>query len=212
MEPPLSPDHLAEVTRRAKRQIRQRMKALRASIPSPQRAEKSQAIVRALLELPEVRDARAVALFWPLEERGEVDLRELDAALRARGVRVYYPVQEPGDGGAFFTGFRLTESLTDLAERGSRFLEPPPTSPLGARGDVDVVVVPALAVDAAGQRTGYGAGYYDATLADVCPPALAVIVAFDFQLLAELPVEPHDVAGDIVVTDRRVLRPAAAER
>lgn len=212
MESPLPPDHLAEVTRRAKRQIRQRMKALRVSIPAAQRAEKCQAIVRALAELPEVREARAVALFWPLVERGEVDLRALDGELRARGVRVYYPVQEPGAAGAFFTGFRLTTSIADLAERGSRFLEPSPDAPLAARGDVDVVVVPALAVDSVGQRTGYGAGYYDATLSDVCPPARAVIVAFDFQLLAELPREPHDVPGDIVVTDRRVMRPAAAPR
>lgn len=209
MEPPLQPDHLAEVTRRAKRQIRQRMKALRVSIPAAQRAEKSRAIVRALLELPELETVRGVALFWPLLERGEVDLRELDTGLRERGVRLYYPVQEPHQNGAFFTGFRLTTSISDLTERGSRFVEPPPDAPLAERGDVDVVIVPALAVDASGHRAGYGAGYYDATLADVCPPAHSVIVAFDFQLLAELPVEAHDLPGDVVVTDRRVLRPSS---
>ena len=51
----------------------------------------------------------------------------------------------------------------------------------------DVVVVPALAVAADGHRVGYGIGFYDATLPDVCPPAAAVMVAFGFQLLAEVP-------------------------
>ena len=103
------------------------------------------------------------------------------------------------------TGFRLTTPPSELVERGRGFHEPPPDAPEAQRGDIDLVVVPALAVAVTGHRIGYGAGYYDATLPDVRPPALAVIVAFDFQLLAELPSEADDVACDLVVTDAGVL-------
>ena len=43
------------------------------------------------------------------------------------------------------------------------------------------------------------------TLPDFVPPAVSVIVAYDFQLLAEIPTLPHDVACQLVVTDTRTL-------
>jgi 5-formyltetrahydrofolate cyclo-ligase len=65
--------------------------------------------------------------------------------------------------------------------------------------------VPALAVSPDGHRLGYGAGFYDATLPDFRPPGTAIAVVFDFQVLVELPVLSHDVACDVIVTDRRSL-------
>ncbi len=110
----------------------------------------------------------------------------------------------PKEGG-FSTGFRQVASVTELAERGQRFFEPPPEAPAAARGEIDLLVVPALAASADGHRLGYGSGFYDATLPDFCPPASAVVVVFHFQLLGELPVTDNDVASNVVVTDRRVL-------
>jgi 5-formyltetrahydrofolate cyclo-ligase len=153
---------------------------------------------------PQVKSAQGVALFWPIVERGEVDLRALDFVLRARGVRVYYPVMEPSARG-FSTGFRLSEDVAELDERGGTFAAPPPSAPMAARGDIDVVIVPALAADVRGHRVGYGKGYYDATLPDVCPPASSILVVFDFQLEGELPSEDHDQPVDFVVTEKRSL-------
>ncbi|HSC88110.1 MAG TPA: 5-formyltetrahydrofolate cyclo-ligase [Polyangiaceae bacterium] len=204
MEPPVDEDLLRELRSRAKKQIRARMRALRTSIPTAALAERSARLIDRLLAEPLIREARSVASFWPLIERHEVDLRPLDAELRRRGVRLYYPFQDPTVTG-FRTGFRLSEREGDVIMRSGRFAEPPPDAPEAARGDVDVVLVPALAVAATGHRIGYGAGYYDATLGDVCPPARAIVVAYDFQLLAEVPAEPHDVPVQLVVTDARVL-------
>ena len=151
----------------------------------------------------------SVALFWPMEGEGEVDLRPLDEQLRKRGdVRLYYPFMEPKPGGGFTTGFRLSLDPNDLQERGRGFCEPPPDALQAQRGDLEVVLVPALVADALGHRIGYGAGDYDATLGDVRPPAEAWIVAYHFQLMAELPTEEHDVACDAVVTDERLYRTA----
>ena len=81
----------------------------------------------------------------------------------------------------------------------------------GARDlrELDVVIVPALALDPAGQRIGYGAGYYDRALAMAAVVKVGVI--FDFQLVSEVPAMDGDVAVDWVVTDRRVLRSVRAE-
>jgi len=202
---PVDPRLLAEITERAKRQIRSRMRSLRTAHPAATLAERSARIVERLLALPELVRARSVASFWPMTERHEVDLRPLDARLRELGKRVYYPGLAGGDGTPQRTALRWTSSSEELVVRGGRFAEPPTDAPEAARGDVDLLVVPALAVAADGHRIGYGAGFYDSALPDFRPPALAVVVAYDFQLLAEVPALAHDVPCDIVVTDARTL-------
>lgn len=191
---------------RAKTQLRGRMKALRGGHGAEARKVRSAKIVQALENLPEVKQARGIALFWPLLEKGEVDLRPLYETLKAAGVRTYFPFMDPVGSGKWSTGFRQISDPSELGLFGGKFFQPGSEAPLAKRGDVDVVLVPALAADARGHRLGYGAGYYDATLGDVCPPAKSVVVIYDFGLMAELPVEDHDCACDVVVTDTRVLR------
>ena len=206
---PLDPALLAEVGARAKQQLRARMKALRAAYPAAALAERSARAVQNLAKLPEFTASRGVALFWPLLEQKEIDVRQLDALARAQGKRVYYPGFGATSTGALSSELRLTSSPAELAVRQHRFLEPPPDAPVAARGDVDLCVVPALAAALSGHRLGFGIGFYDSLLPDFCPPARAAIVVFDFQLLAEVPAMAHDVACDIVVSDARSVTAAA---
>ena len=67
------------------------------------------------------------------------------------------------------------------------------------------MVVPAIAVDPTGHRIGYGAGYYDRTLPRFAPPAVSIAVAFDWQLVAEVPAMPDDIRCAAVVTDTRTI-------
>jgi 5-formyltetrahydrofolate cyclo-ligase len=183
---------------RAKRQLRQRMRATRSSVPASALAVRSARIVEHLMASPEYEAARAVALFWPMAERKEVDLREFDTRCRRDDRELYYPAQDP-DGDRI--GFRKVDRLEELQERGNGFAEPNPDRPWAIPGSIDWIIVPALAVAESGHRLGYGAGFYDFVLAHFCPPARSVAVAFSFQLLAELPVEPHDRACDAIITD-----------
>jgi 5-formyltetrahydrofolate cyclo-ligase len=199
----LDPRLVAELGARAKVQLRQRMKALRAAFPPASLAERSAKIVARVAELPDFVAARSVALFWPLLDKHEVDVRALDELARAAQKVVYYPGFTRSPEGTLCTDLRRTESIAELAPRGQRFAEPPPEAPAAVRGAVDLIVVPALAVALTGHRLGFGVGFYDSMLPDFRPPARAVVVAFDFQLLAELPVEPHDVACDAVVSEAR---------
>lgn len=185
---------------KVKAELRKRMRAVRKKTPLEACAVRAAKIVAALESHEAVRAAKSVALFWPIVERHEVDLRELDASLRARGCRVAYPAIDPDTN---VMTFRFVEDVTTLAEAGFGFGEPPPGSEEATA--VDAIIVPALAVDPAGHRIGYGAGYYDRTLPRFSPPAVAIAVAFDWQLIAEVPFTPGDVAVDWVVTDQRIL-------
>lgn len=200
----LDPAALDEIKAHVKQQLRSRMRGLRMALPKAAVAARSAMIVERVAGLEPIRSAESVALFWPIVERHEVDLRELDRSLREAGKRLFYPYMDPLPDGGFSTGFRRVDDPTALAERGRRFSEPPPDAQRAAPGEIGAIIVPALAVTLAGMRLGYGAGFYDVTLPEFRPPARAVVVAFDFQLVVELPAEEHDVACDIVVTDRRV--------
>ena len=68
---------------------------------------------------------------------------------------------------------------------------------------IDMVLVPAIAYDRSGNRVGRGKGYYDRLLKDT--KASRVGIAYDFQLVDDIEVEPHDVGVDIVVTESRVI-------
>jgi 5-formyltetrahydrofolate cyclo-ligase len=171
--------------RRVKAELRRRMRGVRATMPALARAEKSKEIAAHLLRLPQVAAARTAALFWPMEGRNEVDLRGLDARLRERGARIAYPKADPDTGALSF-----------------RFVDDPERM---CRGALDVILVSALAVDPRGHRIGYGAGYYDRALPRFSPPAAAVCVAFDFQLMVELPDTAEDVAVGFIVTETRTL-------
>jgi 5-formyltetrahydrofolate cyclo-ligase len=201
----LDPELVAQMGARAKIQLRQRMKAQRAAYPAAALAERNAKIVARAAELSAFVAARSIALFWPMVEQKEVDLRPLDALARAANKRVFYPGFTRSAEGTLCTDLRLTASVEELAVRGQRFAEPLPDAPVAARGDVELMIVPALAAALSGHRLGYGRGFYDALLPDFRPPALAVVVAFDFQLLAELPVEAHDVACDVVISESRTV-------
>ena len=74
-------------------------------------------------------------------------------------------------------------------------------------GEVDVMLVPALAFDRSGIRLGYGAGYYDRALAELRRHGRATVIglAYDEQVVDELPREAHDQPVDLIVTETRTI-------
>lgn len=98
----------------------------------------------------------------------------------------------------------------DVLVPGAFGIEEPPDDGRGAvsADALSVVVAPCVAVDRAGTRVGFGAGYYDRALAEPDRRPEVVVAAFDVQVLAdELPRRPWDVPADVVVTERRTWRP-----
>lgn len=80
-------------------------------------------------------------------------------------------------------------------------IEEPDGDDLTPIDDIEVVIVPGVAYDRLGHRIGRGKGYYDRMLSS--SRALKIGVGYDFQFFDEFESEPHDVAMDIVVTEKR---------
>lgn len=83
-------------------------------------------------------------------------------------------------------------------ELGSFHIEEPTGREVTNPEDIEVVIVPGVAYDRKGRRLGRGKGFYDRFLRHT--RATKIGVGYEFQLLEELPIEPHDVPMDIVVT------------
>ena len=71
----------------------------------------------------------------------------------------------------------------------------------------DILIVPMLAFDRSGQRIGYGAGYYDMTIARLrgMKPVIALGIAYAAQEIAQIPTTPRDAALDLVLTERETI-------
>jgi 5-formyltetrahydrofolate cyclo-ligase len=187
--------------RQAKAALRKSRRAMRNSIPESARAARAARIVATVLGDPLFVAARRVALFWPMLDRNEVDVRPLDRAARDQGKLVAYPSLK--DEAAMDL---LVADPSELDERGHGFAEPPESASPVEIDEGLLVIVPALAVDPSGHRVGYGRGYYDRLLARIAPPAMALAVAYDFDVVAEVPVTEGDYPVDVVVTDARTFR------
>lgn len=134
--------------------------------------------------------------------RDEIDCFPLLAALAARGHSLALPVVAGRGRKLIFRRWTVGGALED-GVFGTRV---PPVS--AALVWPEIVIVPLLAFDAAGHRLGYGAGYYDLTLAalrhDGAP--LAIGVGFAAQELAAVPVGAGDERLDWVATETQAIR------
>ncbi|MEV8266940.1 5-formyltetrahydrofolate cyclo-ligase [Microbacterium sp. NPDC076911] len=158
----------------------------------------------ALVERLEVRSMSCY-----LSIQTEPDTREFVVEAVRRGIRVLLPVTR-ADG---LLDWAVATDDGDVAE-GLFGLTEPTGELLGpiAVNDVDLLVIPAAAVDASGMRLGWGRGYFDKTLGSMegCPPVYAVV--FDTEVLDEVPQDLHDQPVTGVVTPTRTLTLAPAAR
>lgn len=193
------PEEELRIRAEVKAQLRAKMRAIRRALPASARAARSAKIVERLLALPAYAGASVVAGFFPL--RGEVDLRALFDRVLADGKTLALPRVDLESDEIVLHRW----SPGDPLEEGPYELrEPTHDAPEVAPADVGLVICPALAADETGNRIGYGRGYYDRLLPR-CTRAYGCVVAFDFQLVAEVPAMPGDVAVDAVVTDARTI-------
>ncbi|MDF6042977.1 5-formyltetrahydrofolate cyclo-ligase [Streptomyces sp. JH14] len=188
----------------AKAALRRELLAGRSLLSGDDVQDTAVVLARAAMDLPELTEARTVAAY--VSVGSEPGTRALLDALRARGVRVLLPVLLPDND----LDWAAYEGAGSLARAGRGLLEPdgPRLGP-DVVLDADVVLLPGLAVDGRGMRLGRGGGSYDRVLARLSAagahPALIVLL-YDDEVVAQVPVEPHDHPVDAVVT------PAGARR
>lgn len=183
-----------------RQQLRAAGRLARSRVTGSARVDATAAIVSRVLLLPEVEQARRVLLTAAVGD--ELDLVGLRHQLLRRGTTVALPVVD-GD-------HLVAVDLADGAELTPGWRDVP--EPVGppAEGPVDVVVVPALALDRRGGRLGYGGGHFDRFLAGAAAGASSIGAVFHDQLVTDVPLLDHDVRLDVVVTERGVWRGGAA--
>lgn len=188
------------MTEGAKQAMRLHRLERRRATPPAARAAAAAELARRLLALDFLASPARIAAYWPFgTEPSPLPAYDL---LRARGSTVLLPVGR-ADGDVDWAELLDADALT----RGRwGFAEPAgPLLGVAAIAGVDVVIVPALAVDAGGGRLGRGSGSYDRALARVRPGVPIVAIVYDDEVVAAVPMEPHDRPVTHIVTPRRTL-------
>jgi 5-formyltetrahydrofolate cyclo-ligase len=132
--------------------------------------------------------------------RTELSTAPLAAAAAARGLTLAYP-RTAADHTMVFHAVAAGD-VAAMATGRFGIPEPSPDARVVALDELAAIVVPALYVDRAGYRLGWGGGWYDATLPQT--RALRLGYAFDAQIVDELPRAAHDEPVHVVVTEAAI--------
>lgn len=187
--------------------LREAFRTYRTQLSPEAAASKSASILRRVEALPEVQDARTLHCYWPMVDRGEIDTRPLIHTLHDEGVQVVLPVVSDFSAEAPALEHRRYAGPDALHANRWGLQEPVNTASVSPDA-LDLVIVPAFGAGRNGHRIGHGHGYYDAFLAPLGVPTVAL--AYDACLVDAVPAEAHDVPVSIIVTERETLRPSAA--
>ncbi|MDE1942080.1 MAG: 5-formyltetrahydrofolate cyclo-ligase [Betaproteobacteria bacterium] len=186
-----------------KSELRALVLARRDAIPEAQRETRSRLLSRQVEALAEFAAARTVMAYMPMGS--EFDTRPLLQAVLARGTRLVLPRVERTSKTLALHEVSNLEADLQAGVWGIR--EPDPQRcPQARLGEVDFILMPGAAFDRQRHRMGYGGGFYDKLLSRPERRAVTVAVAFVEQLVAQVPLEPHDLPVDILVSDDGLYR------
>lgn len=143
-----------------------------------------------LEQILEKDDIRVVLLYHSLPD--EVNTHSLIRELRQKGKKVILPTVVGDE-------LELHEYVDDssLALSSSYNIQESNGPLLSDYESIDLAIIPGMAFTVAGDRLGRGKGYYDRLLPHLSCPLWGL--AFDFQIVEEIPVEPHDIRMDRVI-------------
>ena len=181
-----------------KPEFRRRITAAAAALDADYIKESDRGIFEKLLRLPEYRSARRIFSYYSFGR--EPDTHALICRARSDGKITALPRMLP-DGGLEHREI-FSEDEPVPGPFGLR--EPPVTAKAAVPAAGDIIIVPAVAFAEDGFRLGRGGGYYDRFL-EKCP-AFTVGLAREMLLCESVPVEPHDIRVNCIVTEKRVLR------
>lgn len=192
----------------AKRELRKQYLVLRKKLSKDAARVKSSLICAKLVKLKQLEEAQSVGAYLPV--KGEVDTKEIIEFLKSYRKKVFLPKFANDNWG--FAQF----SYWDKLEKGpfgilqpTELVDTPDVSKnaalhtSGVKLDLDVAIFPGVAFDQKGVRLGYGKGVFDKLLAK--SKAFKIGLAYDFQIVDKLPKEEHDLAMDLVITEKRVI-------
>ena len=139
----------------------------------------------------------SLGVYWPIQ--GEMNFIPLAHTVLDAGGSVGLPVVVKKSAPVEFWRWR----------RGERLVRGEWDIPVPKHRDVidpELLIVPLVGFDAAGYRLGYGAGFYDRTLAAANPRPRTIAVGFSTAQLDTIHPQPHDIPMDVIVTEHGILK------
>ncbi|MCM2358916.1 MAG: 5-formyltetrahydrofolate cyclo-ligase [Geobacteraceae bacterium] len=183
-----------------KQRLRQAILARRKALAAAEAKAISLKVQRTFIDSAEFAGARVLALYAPIHN--EVDTSEVFAAALTALKTVLFPAVS-GEG----LVFRRVSTRDGLRKGAFGIPEPVASCEVYEPGEADIIVIPGVAFDMKGKRIGYGKGYYDKALHSLEGGGKLVGLCYDFQLVDDITDEPHDVKMDLLITEKRVIRP-----
>lgn len=178
-----------------KKDIRKRVFALRREASEQKITENSREIFRKVCDMAAYREAEAVYAY--MDYNREVMTREFICRAWADGKQVAVPKVHGRD-----MVFYILEDFSQLEE--GYFGIPEPARGEAAEQERALMIVPGVAFDAERHRIGYGQGFYDRYL-EKHPHHPTIAVAFEFQMIGQVPHESTDIRPDCLVTEARII-------
>jgi 5-formyltetrahydrofolate cyclo-ligase len=184
-----------------KKELRQQLRQVVAEIAPEEMVDQSHRACQLLFEQAEFKKAETVMVFLSLD--GEIDTSPIVLRCWQERKRVLAPKVSWNQRRMMPVEIRsLTE---DLMVTGMGIREPISGIPFPI-SLLDMVIVPGLGFDEKGNRLGRGRGFYDRFLAHAEFKGIACGMAFEQQVVKEIPVGPLDRHVDMLVTDKKVRR------
>lgn len=188
----------SEELKEQKKALRKEVRAAEKAMTADAKKAADEAIVNAILSMPEYKDAASVFAFAGTSR--EIRTTELLKQILADGKTLYLPLCT-GDG---IMEAKKVESLDQLAPGAYGILEPSASLPSAGLCDIDFAVIPCVSCSHSGKRLGQGGGFYDRFLADYKGPS--ALVCREALVREEIPAESHDILLRTVVTDEGIFR------
>lgn len=195
-----------------KKGIRAGLLKKRDAIPPALKLQKDAAIRQSFFSLEEFRKASYIMMY--VSFRSEVETKSYLQDIITIGKELIVPLVDSAN--------RLLElyEIRNVSELVPGYKGIPEPGIKDNRrvelNDIDLIIIPGAGFDEKGNRIGYGGGYYDRLLSgirkrnllpdDPHPSPMLIALAFEEQIVKEIPSEPHDIKMDMIITDRRVIR------
>ena len=173
-----------------KKELRQQIKQLKAMTPVAVREVEADMVFKTIQAMPVWQQAQHILCYWSLPD--ELPTHETVNNWLAEGKNIYLPRVKGDD--LEIVPYLGAESLDD----NNKFHIGEPVGDAVVASCLELIIVPAVALDAKRNRLGRGKGFYDRLLTSTTTPTIGV--ACDFQLVDKVPVESHDRPLDCIVT------------
>jgi 5-formyltetrahydrofolate cyclo-ligase len=179
--------------------LRREILTARDALPEDWRADASRIAVGELAALAGFREAGAVLLTLPFGS--EIDVRPLALAALGEGKALLLPRVNAAT--RMLELFRVRDLSADIVAGPWNIPEPRQDCRRADPRDVEWVLVPGVAFDAACGRLGYGGGFYDRLLPLIDAQVPRIAAAFEMQMVPQVPRGTHDLAVDCIITHNR---------